>query len=108
MSQLKFAGEILEKIVFEKCSIGGKGNAAVVALTGAIDDLRNSIDYRNNLILDFRATKDEMSELQRIQLFVGAAQEGEIDNRFQNNVLALSLEREQPQRRQIERLLMPH
>jgi hypothetical protein len=89
LSQVKFPGELLEKIVFEKCEIGAKGLAAVVALMGTIDDLRNSIDLRNELISDFRVKNDSMNELQRIQFYVGAPQKGQIDSRFAHNIKAL-------------------
>jgi hypothetical protein len=63
---------------------------SVTALSGAIDDLRNSIDYRNRLISEFREQRDKMTELDRIQLYVGAPKAGEVDARFVSNVQALS------------------
>jgi hypothetical protein len=90
LSQLKFPGELLEKMVFEKCGVGAKGHAAAISLTGAIDDLRNSIDYRNGLISDFRVRNAAMTELERIQFYVGAPGAGQIDNRFPHNIEALS------------------
>lgn len=44
LSQLKFPDAVLERIVFEKCAVGAKALAAAAALSGAIDDLRNTID----------------------------------------------------------------
>jgi hypothetical protein len=90
LSQVKFPGELLEKMVFEKCAVGGKGLAAVISLTAAIDDLRNSIDYRNGLISEFREQAATMTELERIQFYVGASRTGQVDNRFPHNVTALS------------------
>jgi len=63
LSQPRFASETLERIVFEKCSLGHRGLAAVVWVKDATDDLRMSIDYRNDLIADFKrrlpATEEE-------------------------------------------------
>jgi hypothetical protein len=89
LSQLKFPSDVLERIVFEKTAIGEKGLAVTVALSGAIDDLRNSINFRNELISEFREKRDTMTELERITLYVGAPKAGEIDNRFGHNVQAL-------------------
>jgi hypothetical protein len=90
LSPLKFPGDLLEKMVFEKCGVSAKGYAAAISLTGAIDDLKNATDYRNDLISDFRARNAEMNELQRIQLYVGAPSAGQVDNRFPHNIEALS------------------
>lgn len=90
IGQLKFPGELLEKVVFDKCGLGGKGLAAVISLTGAIDDLRNSIEFRNDLIEQFRTKQSEMTELERIQWYVGGAGTGQIDNRFAHNLEAIS------------------
>ena len=89
LSQLKFPSDVLERIVFEKTAIGEKGLAVAVALSGAIDDLRNSISYRNELISEFREKRDTMTELERIELYLGTPKAGEIDNRFAHNVQAL-------------------
>ena len=90
ISQHKFPEAALEKIVFEKCEAGARALVSVAALSGAIDDLRNSIDYRNGLISEFREQRDKMTELDRIQLYVGAPKAGEVDARFVSNVQALS------------------
>jgi hypothetical protein len=90
ISQLKFPDTPLEKIVFEKCAVGVKALAAVTSLSGAIDDLRNSIDFRNDLISEFREKRAAMTELDRIQLYVGAPRAGEVDARFVTNIRALS------------------
>jgi hypothetical protein len=90
VSQVKFPDAVLERIVFEKCAIGAKALAAVVAVSGAVDDLRNAIDFRNSLISEFRERRSEMTELERIQLYVGATRAGEVDKRFATNIQALS------------------
>jgi hypothetical protein len=89
VSQLKFPSDVLERLVFEKTNIGEKGLAVSVALSGAIDDLRNSIGLRNELISEFREQREKMTELQRIELYVGVPRTGEIDRRFGQNVQAL-------------------
>jgi hypothetical protein len=75
---------------FEKCTVGAKALAAVVALTGVIDSLKNSIDFRNDLISEFRQRRTAMTELDRIQFYVGASKAGEVDSRFVTNIQALS------------------
>jgi hypothetical protein len=90
ISQLKFPGDVLERIVFEKCAIGEKALAAVVSLSGSIDDLRNAIDFRNGLISEFRKKRSMMSDLERMQLYVGAPQAEQVDNRFAHNMAAMS------------------
>jgi hypothetical protein len=42
LSQLTFAIETLERIVFEKCSLGHRGLAALVSVKDATDDLKIS------------------------------------------------------------------
>jgi hypothetical protein len=90
ISQIKFPEAALEKIIFEKCTIGARALVSVTALSGAIDDLRNSIDFRNSLISEFREQRNKMTDLDRIQLYVGAPKAGEVDARFVSNVQALS------------------
>jgi hypothetical protein len=90
LSQLKFPDDALERIVFEKCAIGEMGLAAVVSLSGAIDDLRNAINFRNELIAHCRENISKLTELEKIQMYVGAPKNGEIDNRFRHNVQALA------------------
>jgi hypothetical protein len=89
LSQVKFPSELLEKIVFEKCVVSSKGLASVISLSGSTDDLRNSIDLRNDLVTDFKEHVGTMTELQRIQLYVGAPQEGQVDSCFPHNMDAL-------------------
>jgi hypothetical protein len=90
LSQLKFPGELLEKIVFEKCSVGPKALASAIALTAAIDDLRHSIEFRNALVSEFREKGDEMTALGNIRIYVGAYAAGLVDNRFRANMMALT------------------
>jgi len=89
LSQVKFPGDVLERIAFEKCSLDSEALALVVALSSAIDDLKNSIDLRNDLVVEFRE-KQPMSEKEKIELYLGAAGSGIIDTRFANNIEALA------------------
>ena len=61
----------------------------MVALTGAIDDLKNSIDDRNKLISECRVQFPAMQEIERISLYVGAPLRGIVDGRFSQNIDAL-------------------
>lgn len=89
ISQVKFPGDVLERIAFEKCSLNTEALAYVVALSGALDDLKNSIDFRNDLIKEFRE-KQPMPEKDKVEFYLGAATSGIIDTRFGNNVDALA------------------
>jgi hypothetical protein len=53
-SRLRFASATLERTVFEKCSLGHMGLAAVLSLEDAADDLNLAIDCRNSLVTDFQ------------------------------------------------------
>jgi hypothetical protein len=90
LSRVKFPGDVLEKIVFEKCALEQKALAAVVSLSGAIDDLTTSIDFRNGLISEFREKHATKSEREKIELYVGAPSAGLVDSRFAHNIEALS------------------
>jgi hypothetical protein len=89
LSKVRFAGASLERSAFEKCSLGHEGLAALLSLQDAIDDLNASIDYRNNLISDFQKNSPPSQE-ERIAFYVGAYQDGKVDQRFSNNIEALS------------------
>jgi hypothetical protein len=88
LSRLRFAGATLERVVFEKCSLGHKGLAAVLSLEDATDDLNSSIDYRNNLIFDFQKNTPQTHK-EKIALYVGAYSDEKVDLRFANNIAAL-------------------
>jgi hypothetical protein len=62
-----------------------------VALSGAVDDQRNAIDYRKNLVSEFRKIRDSLSEQERIQVYLGTRQAGETDVRFADNIKSLSV-----------------
>jgi hypothetical protein len=89
LSRPRFAGETLERIVFEKCLLGHRGLAAMVSLKDATDDLNLSIDYRNNLISNFQQ-QPPANHMEKIAFYVGAYRNETVDARFANNVEALS------------------
>src|SRR5262249_48809424 len=89
LSKVRFASASLERTVFEQCSLGHEGLAAVLSLQDATDDLNASIDYRNNLISDFQKNAPPSHE-ERIAFYIGAYQDGKVDQRFANNIEALS------------------
>jgi hypothetical protein len=88
LSKVRFDGPTLERIVFEKCSLGHLGLAAVLSLEDATNDLNTSIEYRNNLISQFQQNPPA-TELKRIILYVGAYDGGKVDLRFAHNLEAL-------------------
>jgi hypothetical protein len=89
LSKLRSANATLERTVFEKCSLGHEGLAAVLSLQDATDDLNASIDYRNSLIADFQKNAPPSHE-ERIAFYIGAYRDGKVDQRFANNIEALS------------------
>jgi hypothetical protein len=88
LSKVRFDGPTLERVVFEKCSLGHLGLAAVLSLEDATNDLNTSIEYRNNLISQFQQNPPA-TELERIILYVGAYGDGKVDERFAHNLEAL-------------------
>jgi hypothetical protein len=88
LSQPRFASDTLERIVFEKCSLGHRGLAAVVSVKDATDDLNLSIDYRNKLISDFQA-KTPATHMDKIAFYVGAYLNESVDQRLGHNIDAL-------------------
>jgi hypothetical protein len=90
LSQPRFASETLERIVFEKCSLEHRGLAALVSVKDATDDLKQSIDYRNNLIADFKKySSPTRTETEKIHTYVGAYAHDIVDLRFGDNIEAL-------------------
>lgn len=88
LSQPRFADESLERIVFEKCSLGHRGLAAIVSLRDATKDVKESIDFRNDLINNFRENTPA-TEFEKIAVYVGAYHEEKVDQRFGHNLEAL-------------------
>ncbi|WP_156175491.1 hypothetical protein [Bradyrhizobium sp. LTSP849] len=91
LSQVRFGVPALEKVVFEKFSLGHRGIAAAASLADATEDLRISIDYRNSLISEFQK-RQPTTHLERIAFYVGAYMDEQVDLRFGHNLEALSLQ----------------
>jgi hypothetical protein len=89
LTQVRFAGEAIAKIVMEKCSAEPKALAATVSLLDSTEDLRLSIDYRNKLIAEFR---DDLpgSHKEIIEFYLGVPSETAVDERLKSNIIALS------------------
>jgi hypothetical protein len=88
LSQTNFPTTALEKILFDKCFLGGEGVATTVAVSDAADDLKLSIDFRNDLIAEFRKNPPANHQ-QRLEVYLGLPANGAMDERFKNNVHAL-------------------
>jgi len=83
-----FPSASLEKIIVEKTNVGVAGVACAIALIGAIEELRGSLEYRTALADDFR--KDASAPLKvRIARYLGLFHNGFVDDRFRTNVDAL-------------------
>jgi hypothetical protein len=81
--------QALERLVFEKISIRGRGLVAAVEVISCIDALEKSFSYRNELIADFK--KEPMSHRQMIERYFGlhVPEIDMVDERFSSNVGAL-------------------
>lgn len=89
MSQVKFPSQALEKLILERCFLGSEATATLVAVMDATEDLRQSLDLRNELVTEFR--KNPPAEhLQRVERYLGLpTAEGHRDERIKSNILAL-------------------
>lgn len=88
LSEITFPSEPLQKITLEKLSLFPRGVAAVVYLAGTIDDLRESIRMRNNLVEEFRS-KSNLVTSESISRYLGLVNDGSVDDRFRGNLEAL-------------------
>ena len=78
--------EQLERYVFEKISLPGRGLAAAVTLIGAVDGLRHAVEYRNGLIEEFRKASPMPNEA-LIQKYFGLPNSlSAIDDRYRSSV----------------------
>lgn len=90
LSQVTFANESLSRIVLERTSLGAKGLAAAVTLSDSTNDLKYSIDFRNNLIAQFQKDPPSLQE-DKIALYIGVRNSADvIDERFKANIAALA------------------
>jgi hypothetical protein len=83
-----FPSAALEKIILEKTNIGTVGISTAIALTGAIDDLKGSFDYRTALAEEFRKNAGDPLPL-RVARYLGLFFNNFVDDRFRNNIEAL-------------------
>ncbi|MGY4352161.1 hypothetical protein ACVWXM_008654 [Bradyrhizobium sp. GM7.3] len=88
LSQLKFSEQSLEKIVLERCFLGGEAIATLVAVLDAVADLRASIDLRNELVKEFRATPPS-GHKEKVERYLGLRAKSEQDERIRHNGFAL-------------------
>jgi hypothetical protein len=81
--------QTLERLVLEKISIRGRALVAAVEVISCIDALEKSINYRNELITEFK--KEPMSQRQMMERYFGlrVPQIEMVDERFASNVNAL-------------------
>lgn len=91
LSDITFPSQHLEKIIFEKLSLGYRGIGAAVSLSGATDDLRESIKYRNGLVSEFR-DQSNAPVLVKSRKYLGLVDGDVVDDRFRSNVEALNLQ----------------
>lgn len=86
ISPTKTPIDALEKILFERVSMRGRGIVAAADLSGAIDGLKQSIEARNQLTQEFK----ELTEEKVPSLYLGLPDDrGHIDSRFKDNLAAL-------------------
>lgn len=89
ISPVMVPASLLERYVFEKMTIQGRGLATAVQLVSAIDGLARAIAYRNDLVADFHATAP-MTPLMLAERYLGLrTADGVIDDRLPGNVEAL-------------------
>jgi hypothetical protein len=81
--------ETLERQVLDKTSVTGRALVGAAQLITVIDCFEKAIHYRNELINDIRNNQRSTEELAR--LYYGLSGPTGVDERFKNNVEALSL-----------------
>lgn len=82
--------DVLERHVFEKTALRGRGLAAADALFRVIDDLTNTVRDRNDLVTEFREASHSPERL--LEFYLGTADvDGHVDDRFRANIEALYL-----------------
>lgn len=89
MSQVKFPSQALEKLILERCFLGSEATATLVAVLDATEDLRQSLDIRNELVNEFRKIPPA-GHLQSVERYLGlVTAQGHKDERIKSNILAL-------------------
>jgi hypothetical protein len=89
LNPVKVPLETLERQVLDKTSVTGRALMGAAQLITVIDSFEKSVHYRNELISDIRKNQPPHDELAR--LYYGLRGPTGIDERFKNNVEALSL-----------------
>ncbi|WFU07666.1 hypothetical protein QA646_10015 [Rhizobium sp. CB3090] len=80
--------ELLEKLVFEKIAMRGRGPIAFIALMNAVDSLNSAIAFREELILDIKARNLPAKEL--VSLYLGSpVSDRGTDSRYPDSVEAI-------------------
>jgi hypothetical protein len=88
LSIVTFPSAHLEKLVCEKLSLGGEGVATAISLSGATNDLRESLKFRNDLVNEFREQSGQDVEKQ-IAKYLGLVDGHAVDDRFRSNIESL-------------------
>lgn len=82
---------MLEKLIYERISLPGGGMGLYSHLAQALGNLKEAMDFRNDLIEEFRSRKGRTS-IEMAELYFGDRDEtGHTDTRFRDNVAAISL-----------------
>jgi hypothetical protein len=89
ISQVKTPTEALERCLFERISIRGRGLVAGVAAISAIDALHSTIEYRNEMIDEFRKGPPRTQDETRYMYLGLRSPQGVIDQRFGDNIAGL-------------------
>jgi hypothetical protein len=89
LSTINFPTDRLMSTVFEKCLVNMKCMSLSVQMHSSAEEFRASIAARNELVESFQKNKPA-SHAERIQFYFGYPGEGFIDQRFRNNLDALS------------------
>ncbi|MBB3381549.1 MULTISPECIES: hypothetical protein [unclassified Rhizobium] len=90
ISPVKTPIELLERLVFEKIAMQGRGLAAFNALVGAVHNLNAAIDFREALLIDFK--RQNLPSDQSIPFYLGDRNSvGHSDTRYPDSVKAINL-----------------
>jgi hypothetical protein len=90
MQTINVPTSVLERLVFEKTAIRGRGLGAAVDLIGVVDSLQQAIKARNELILEMR--KDSPIPPDKLaEIYLGLTnKDGVTDRRFPNLIEAIA------------------
>jgi hypothetical protein len=91
LSKTSFPTAALERILHDKCFVGGETIATAVAVTDAAYDLNLSLDYRNSLVAEFRNSLPADLE-SKTAIYLGLLHSDTVDDRLRNNLEAICLQ----------------